>query len=65
MKCIKTEVYSWRVASDLKTGLKREAHRRKISLAALLDLATRDWLNKGEVEGDDEQARLHDNAAHC
>jgi len=35
---MKTEVYSWRVAADLKTGLMREAHRRKTSLSAVLDL---------------------------
>jgi len=57
---MKTEVYSWRVAADLKTGLMREAHRRKTSLSAVLDLAARDWLKKSGAgnESDEEQRRL-------
>jgi len=57
---MKSEVYSWRVSTDLKTGLEREARRRKVSLSAVLDLAARDWLNKGgaETESDEEQLRL-------
>ncbi|HWD98530.1 MAG TPA: hypothetical protein VG345_05825 [Bryobacteraceae bacterium] len=38
---MKTEVYSWRVSSDIKTALDREARRRKISVSAALDLAAR------------------------
>ena len=64
---MKNEVYSWRVSTDLKTGLEREARRRKISLSAVLDLAARDWLSKGgaEVDGDEEQLRLHMAASKC
>ena len=64
---MKSEVYSWRVSTDLKTGLEREARRRKISLSAVLDLAARDWLNKGgaEIEGDEEQLRLQKAASKC
>jgi hypothetical protein len=64
---MKSEVYSWRVSTDIKTGLEREAHRRKISLSALLDLAARDWLNKGgaKLEGDEEQLRLRKAASKC
>jgi hypothetical protein len=64
---MKSEVYSWRVSTDLKTGLEREAHRRKISVAAVLDLAARDWLNQGgaEMEGDEEQPRLQKAASKC
>ena len=29
---MKTEVYSWRVSTELKTGLEREARRRNIEL---------------------------------
>ena len=67
MKCMKTEVYSWRVSADLKSGLEQEAHRRSISLAALLDLAAREWLKKGGANLDDdaEQARLHQAASEC
>ncbi|MGA8027386.1 MAG: hypothetical protein WB992_09580 [Bryobacteraceae bacterium] len=64
---MKTEVYSWRVSTDLKTGLEREARRRKISVSAVLDLATREWLSKSgaEIDGDDEQRRLHKAASKC
>jgi len=64
---MKSEVYSWRVSTDLKTGLEREAHRRKISVSAALDLAARDWLNKGgaEIDGGEEQLRLQKAASKC
>ena len=57
---MKTEVYSWRVSPDVKTGLEREARRRKISVSAALDLAAREWLLKTGMtnEDDDEQYRL-------
>jgi hypothetical protein len=61
---MKTEVYSWRVSSDVKTALEREARRRQISIAAALDLAAREWLHKGgmESEGDEGQRRLKEAA---
>ena len=64
---MKSEVYSWRVSTDLKTGLERDACRRKTSLSAVLDLAARDWLNKGgaDIESDEEQLRLQKAAAKC
>jgi hypothetical protein len=64
---MKSEVYSWRVSTDLKTGLEREARRRKVSLSAVLDLAARDWLQKGnaDLEGDEEQLRRQKAAAKC
>ncbi len=64
---MKTEVYSWRVSAELKSGLEREAHRRKISLSALLDLAARDWLSKDELqfEGDEKQLKLQQAASKC
>ena len=64
---MKSEVYSWRVSTDLKTGLEREACRRKISVSAALDLAARDWLNKSgaEIDGDEEQLRLRKAASQC
>jgi hypothetical protein len=57
---MKTEVYSWRVSSGVKTSLEREARRRKISMSAALDLAAREWLQKCGLtsEGDEEQRRL-------
>lgn len=62
---MKTEVYSWRVSSDVKTSLEREARRRKISVSAALDAAAREWLLKSGVsnEGDEEQRRLQKAAA--
>ena len=55
---MKTEVYSWRVSSDVKMRLEREARRRKISVAAALDVATREWLEKSRAEHDDGKAQL-------
>jgi hypothetical protein len=65
--CMKTEVYCWRVSADLKTGLEREARRRKISLSAALDLAAREWLDKRDVDQDDagRQQKLQQAAAEC
>ena len=57
---MKTEVYSWRVSSEVKTSLEREARRRKISMSAALDAAAREWLQKSAAanEGEGEQRRL-------
>jgi hypothetical protein len=55
---MKTEVYSWRVSNELKTGLEREARRRKISMSAVLDLAAREWLDKSATGNDDEVEQL-------
>jgi len=62
---MKTEVYSWRVSTELKTGLEREARRRKISLSAALDMAAQEWLKNGAADNGDEreQRRLHEAAA--
>jgi hypothetical protein len=62
---MKTEVYSWRVSSNLKADLEREARRRKISVSAALDLAARDWLDKRDPgnEGQEEQLRLREAAS--
>lgn len=64
---MKTEVYSWRVSTDLKTGLEREARRRKLSLSAVLDLAAREWLQNSDAgnEGEEQQRRLHQAASRC
>ncbi len=57
---MKTEVYSWRVSSEVKTSLEREARRRKISVSAALDTAAREWLQKSAAadDGSEEQRRL-------
>ena len=57
----KSEVYSWRVSTDLKAGLEREARRRKMSLSAVLDVAAREWLIKSaaDINSADQQLQLH------
>jgi hypothetical protein len=64
---MKTEVYSWRVSTEIKSELEREARRREVSLSAVLDMAARDWLSKSGLEhgGDEEQARLRKEAFNC
>ena len=47
---MKTEVYSWRVSTDLKMSLEREARRRRAALSAVLDMTAREWLNKAAPE---------------
>lgn len=58
---MKTEVYSWRVSTKVKMELEREARRRKTSVAAVLDLAAREWLQKSASgsDGEAEQTKLH------
>ena len=62
---MKSEVYSWRVSTEIKTSLERAARNRKVSLSAVLDTAAREWLAKAADEGgDDERQRsLHRIAA--
>jgi len=45
---MKSEIYSWRVSTDIKTNLEREARRRGMSLAAVLDLAAEEWLKRAQ-----------------
>jgi len=59
---VKTEVYSWRISPELKTGLEAEARREKLSVSALLDRLASEGLaeRRSRSEADDaEQARLH------
>jgi hypothetical protein len=62
---MKTEVYSWRLSSELKSELEREARLRKASVSSVLDIAIRNWLKKSAVsdDEDEEQRRLHEAAA--
>jgi predicted transcriptional regulator len=64
---MKTEVYSWRVSSELKSDLERVARGRKVSVSAVLDMVVRDWLKKSGVDTatDEEQRRLHAAAEGC
>ena len=67
MKCMDTEVYSWRVSRELKSDLERQARSRKTSLAAVLNLAARAWLKQSAVTigEDEEQRRLHEAGMKC
>ncbi|MBZ5619565.1 MAG: hypothetical protein LAQ69_12705 [Acidobacteriia bacterium] len=62
-----TEVYRWRLSSELKSDLEREARLRKTSASAVLNLAVPDWLKQSTVNvGEDvEQRRLHEAASNC
>ena len=64
---MKTEVYSWRVARDLKSELEDEARRRNTSVSSILDQAAREWLDKSSEDvGDDEaQRRLRQAVSKC
>jgi hypothetical protein len=63
---MKTEVYSWRVSTELKMKLEHEARRRNISVSALLDLAARDLLEKRDIVDDEEaQRRIHAAVLAC
>ncbi len=55
---MKSKVYSWRVSTELKTKLEREARRRKTSFSDILDLAAREWLTKS-AENNGAFSRLH------
>jgi len=62
---MKTEVYSWRLSSELKSELEREARLRKACVSSVLDVAIRNWLKKSAAsdDEDEEQRRLHAAAA--
>ncbi len=63
----KTEVYSWRVDTDLKSALEQAARSQKTSVARLLDQIVRSWLHESpSLNGEDEQQqRLHSAAQQC
>jgi hypothetical protein len=57
----KTEVYSWRISSEVKSALEEEARAEGLSMARLLDRIVQAWLEHGSAEGDEKavQRRLH------
>jgi predicted transcriptional regulator len=61
----KSEVYSWRLDSDLKRRLEEAARNENTSVGGLLDRIARDWLGRQASEEDEEalQWRLHADAA--
>jgi predicted transcriptional regulator len=64
---MKSEVYSWRLSSELKSDLEREARLRKMPVSSVLETAVRDWLKRGDrdVPEDEAQRKLHAAAAPC
>jgi hypothetical protein len=64
---MKTEVYSWRLSTELKTTLEQEARRRKIPVSAVLDTAVQEWIEsgRGDSGSDEEQQRLRAAAMAC
>ena len=63
----KTEVYSWRVDTNLKSALEQVARTEKTSVAQLLESIVRNWLQESSLlTGEDEQQqRLHSAAQEC
>jgi hypothetical protein len=56
----RSEVYSWRVAPEVKAALGQEARREGQSVGSLLERITMEWLaTRRLAPGDDEQTRLH------
>lgn len=53
----KTEVYSWRVDSELKGALEDEARSGKTSVAELLVSITRDWLMRKKSAAANDEAK--------
>jgi len=58
---MKTEVYSWRIDAATKTRIEDAARRENISVAALLERITKEWIEAKQGRGGDEaeQRRLH------
>jgi hypothetical protein len=63
---MRSEVYSWRLSTELKSELEREARLRKMPVSAVLETAVRSLL-KGDTDDKSEetQRRLHQAAANC
>lgn len=62
---MKTEVYSWRLSAERKAELEQEARREGMSLSALLDRVTADWLGErrnGHSGDEAEQAAIRKRA---
>ena len=64
----KTEVYSWKVALELKRSLEEAAKAEKISLAQLLERIVLGWLDRRlelDVKGKEIQQALHQSASQA
>jgi hypothetical protein len=53
---MKTEVYSWRLSSDLKDDLEEAARRERISVSRLLERIAREWLKTRASAAEDDEA---------
>ena len=63
---MKTQVYNWRVSSELKSDLEREARLRQAPVSVLLEEAVIAWLNRtGDQSEEQEQQKLHQAAGEC
>jgi predicted transcriptional regulator len=64
---MRSEVYSWRLSSELKSDLERAARLRKVPASAILEIAVRDWLQKActDTDGDEVQSALQAEVASC
>lgn len=60
----KTEVYSWRLSTELKRRLEAQARRRRTSVSELVDRIVRDWLDS-PADPDAEAELAYDAAQRC
>lgn len=59
----KSEVYSWRLSTELKTKLEAAAKDEKTSIGTILDRAVREWLDAripSEEDDAEQQRRLRE-----
>jgi hypothetical protein len=63
----KSEIYSWRVARELKSALQQEARREGSSIGGLLERIALEWLKlrRAAAGNEGEQERLHAAAARA
>lgn len=64
-KMSKSEVYSWRLSTELKMKLEAAARDEKTSVGAVLDRVVREWLDArkpSDEEDAEQQRRLHKRA---
>ena len=54
-KMSKSEVYSWRLSTELKTKLEAAARNEKTSIGAVLERVVREWLD-ARVSGNENDA---------
>ena len=62
----KSEVYSWRLSTELKHRLEERSRAEGMSLAAFVEKVVRDWLTSSPGDaGDAEQRRTRAAADRC